>query len=107
MVTGSVSKASMAIDASVDNTRSIVHKFGQTLRAILRQRGLVGAALGPLVGGAIWWLPLGLEPVAHRALAIAAFMVVYWIMDPIEPGITALLGCVLFWALQVTTFSSA
>jgi anion transporter len=70
------------------------------------ERKLVGVALGPLVGWSIWWLPLGFEPVAHRALAIATFMVVYWITEPIEPGITALLGCVLFWALQVTTFSS-
>jgi len=59
------------------------------------------------VGLSIWWLPFGLEPAAHKALAIAAFMVVYWIMEPIEHGITALLGCFLFWALQVTTFSSA
>jgi sodium-dependent dicarboxylate transporter 2/3/5 len=107
MVTSSFGDASMACDASVDQTRSIFQKFGQTLRATLLQRRLVGAAFGPLVGGAIWWLPLGLDPVAHRALAIAAFMVVYWITEPIEPGITALLGCVLFWAMQVTTFSSA
>jgi sodium-dependent dicarboxylate transporter 2/3/5 len=107
MVTGSVGTASMATDVSVDHARTIVHPLGPRLRGIPPRSGVIGAVLGPLVGGAIWWLPLGLEPAAHRALAIAAFMVVYWITDPVEPGITALLGCVLFWALQVAPFPSA
>jgi anion transporter len=71
------------------------------------EQTLLGAVLGPLVGLLIWCLPLGLEPAMHKALAIVAFMLVYWIMEPIEHGITALMGCYLFWACQVTTFSLA
>jgi anion transporter len=55
----------------------------------------------------IWWLPLGVTPAAHTALAIAGFMLAYWIMEPVDHGITALIGCYLFWALKVTTFSTA
>jgi anion transporter len=32
-------------------------------------------------------------------------MVVYWITEPMEPGLTALLGCCLFWAAQVAKSS--
>jgi di/tricarboxylate transporter len=70
-------------------------------------RPLLGALLGPIAGLSIWWLPLAVTPAAHLALAIVALMVVYWITEPIEPGLTALLGCFLFWALQVTTASGA
>ena len=34
-------------------------------------------------------------------------MVVYWMTDTIEPGMTALTGCFLFWALQVVPSSVA
>jgi solute carrier family 13 (sodium-dependent dicarboxylate transporter), member 2/3/5 len=84
--------------------------LGITARAVcacLTQRTLLGALLGPLAGLVIWWLPLGLEPQAHATLAIVAFMLVYWIVEPIDYGLTALLGCYLFWALQVTPFSVA
>ena len=70
-------------------------------------RPLVGALLGPIAGLLIWWLPLGVTPTAHLALAIVALMFVYWITEPIEPGLTALLGCFLFWALEVTKSSVA
>ena len=68
---------------------------------------MMGAVLGPIIGLAIWWLPLGVEPTAHKALAIVAFMLVYWILEPIDYGITALMGCYLFWVLHVTKFSVA
>jgi solute carrier family 13 (sodium-dependent dicarboxylate transporter), member 2/3/5 len=70
-------------------------------------RTLLGLLLGPMVGLMIWWLPLGVTPAAHKALAIAGFMLAYWIMEPVDHGITALIGCYLFWALKVTTFSTA
>jgi sodium-dependent dicarboxylate transporter 2/3/5 len=106
MTTGELAEVSLTSAASASGhgmAVSILRKFPQ----LLPEPRLVGALLGPSAGLIIWWLPLGLEPVAHKALAIAAFMVVYWMTGPIEHGITALLGCFLFWALQVTTFSSA
>jgi solute carrier family 13 (sodium-dependent dicarboxylate transporter), member 2/3/5 len=77
------------------------------LPRFLPEPRLVGALLGPITGLAIWWLPVGLEPAAHKTVAIVGFMLVYWILEPVEHGITALLGCYLFWALRVTSFSGA
>jgi anion transporter len=71
------------------------------------QEQLLGIGLGPIIGVLIWLLPLSLDPVAHKAFAITGFMLVYWIMEPIDHGITALMGCYLFWALQVVPFSVA
>jgi solute carrier family 13 (sodium-dependent dicarboxylate transporter), member 2/3/5 len=74
---------------------------------LLTPRMLIGAVLGPIVGLLLWWLPLGLDPPAQRALAIVAFMLVYWIAEPIAHGMTALIGCFCFWVLQITTFAVA
>ncbi len=70
-------------------------------------RMLAGAILGPLLGLALWFAPLSLPPAPQHALAIVAFMVVYWIAEPIDHGVTALVGCFLFWALHVTKFEVA
>jgi anion transporter len=74
---------------------------------LMTPRQLIGALLGPIIGLVLWWLPLDLPPAAHKAVAIASFMLVYWVTEPIEYGLTALLGCYLFWALQVTPFAVA
>jgi di/tricarboxylate transporter len=76
------------------------------LKLLLKQR-LIGAILGPITGVLIWWLPLGLVPRAQATCAIVAFMLVYWMTEPIEHGITALIGCYVFWALQVVPFPMA
>jgi anion transporter len=57
--------------------------------------------LGPALGLLIWYLPLGLDPVAHRAVAIVGFMLAYWMTELLDYGVTALLGCLLFWLLHV------
>jgi solute carrier family 13 (sodium-dependent dicarboxylate transporter), member 2/3/5 len=66
-----------------------------------------GLLLGPLAAAFIWLIPIGLEPVQQKALAITAFMIVYWIAEPIDHGLTALIGIYLFWALQVAKFPVA
>jgi solute carrier family 13 (sodium-dependent dicarboxylate transporter), member 2/3/5 len=63
--------------------------------------------LGPVAGCILWMLPLGLEPVQQKAVAIVFFMIIYWIAEPIDHGLTALIGIYLFWALQVAKFSIA
>src|SRR5207244_3863186 len=35
----------------------------------------IGSVLGPLVGLALWFIPMQVEPVAHHTLAIVAFMI--------------------------------
>src|SRR5947208_6522014 len=73
----------------------------------LSPRMMVGSVLGPLAGLAPWFAPIQLEPVAHQTLAIVAFMIVYWITEPIDHGITAMIGCFLFWALHIADFETA
>jgi solute carrier family 13 (sodium-dependent dicarboxylate transporter), member 2/3/5 len=66
-----------------------------------------GLLLGPVAAAFIWLIPIGLEPVQQKALAVTAFMIVYWIAEPIDHGLTALIGIYLFWALQVAKFPIA
>ena len=67
----------------------------------LEMRVLGGLLIGPLAGIVVWLWPLGLDPSAQKALAIVTFMILYWIAEPIDSAITALIGCYLFWALEV------
>ena len=55
----------------------------------------------------IWFAPLHFEPVPKHALAVAAFMIVTWIAEPIPHALTGLIGCYLFWVLKVVKFSDA
>jgi anion transporter len=68
---------------------------------------LIGTALGPLLAVAIWFAPLALDPRAKHALAVVAFMIVYWVAEPIDHGLTAIAGCFLFWALNIAEFEVA
>lgn len=63
--------------------------------------------LGPVAGLLVFFLPLGLERVVQETFAIIVFLIVYWIAEPIDHAVTALIGCYLFWALGVTKFSVA
>ena len=54
-----------------------------------------------------WFLPLNLEPKAQHALAITLFMILAWATEVLDPGLTGLTGCYLFWALKVVTFDLA
>jgi len=58
----------------------------------------------PLV---FWFAPLNLDPTAHHALAIALFMILAWATEVLDPGLTGLTGCYLFWALGVVSFDVA
>lgn len=68
---------------------------------------MIGLVLGPLLAIAIWFSPLQVDAHAKHALAITALMVAFWIFEPVDHGITAFLGCYLFWALEVVKFSTA
>jgi sodium-dependent dicarboxylate transporter 2/3/5 len=66
-------------------------------------RGL-SAVVIPL---AVWFVPLNLDPTAHRALAVSTFMIVAWITEVFSHALTGFVGCYLFWALGVTSFGTA
>jgi len=52
--------------------------------------------LGPLLGLALWFVPMpGLTQQAHSLAAIVAWVVVWWIGEPVPIPVSALLGAVL------------
>lgn len=76
-------------------------------RQVLSRRTLAGAILGPLVALSLWFAPLGMERPAQHTLAIVLFLIVYWVTEPVTYGVTALIGCFLFWALGIAKFDLA
>jgi len=62
---------------------------------------ILGAILGIFCLLLLWYAPLPLEPRTQHALAVAGFMVIFWIAEVIPHAITGLIGCWLFWALGV------
>src|ERR1700679_54880 len=70
-------------------------------------RKLVSAILVTLVPIALWFAPLPLDPRSRHAMAIGAFMILGWVTEVIDHGLTGLIGCYLFWALGVVRFDVA
>lgn len=56
---------------------------------------------------AIWFAPLGIEPHAQHALAIASFMIGAWMTHSLDHGIAGIIGCYLFWMSGTVKFQSA
>src|SRR6058998_1801535 len=67
----------------------------------------VGKVLCVVVPPIIWFTPLQIEPVARHALAITSFMLLAWITEAIDYALAGLIGCYLFWALNVVAFNVA
>ncbi|MBI3262158.1 MAG: anion permease [Acidobacteria bacterium] len=65
---------------------------------------LAAAAAAAVVCGL---LPLGLDPLVQRALAISLFMVVAWITHAVDHALAGFMGCYLFWSLKVASFPLA
>src|SRR4028118_898011 len=64
-----------------------------------RLRQTIGLFLGPLVFLALYFAPLPLEPAQQALAAIFAFVIVYWLTEPIPIPVTAVLAlamCILF-----------
>jgi DASS family divalent anion:Na+ symporter len=56
---------------------------------------------------AFWFLPLGIDPRAHHALAIGVLMIALWMVHVLDHGVTGIIGCFLFWMLGVARFETA
>src|SRR5229473_8210384 len=67
------------------------------------------ALLAILASGAVafWFLPLGIAPQAHKALAVGLFMIAAWMTQVLDLGISGILGCFLFWMLGIARFETA
>jgi sodium-dependent dicarboxylate transporter 2/3/5 len=64
-----------------------------------RIRQTVGLFLGPLVFLVLYFLPLGLPPEQQALAAVFAFVIVYWLTEPIPIPVTAVLAlamCIIF-----------
>jgi anion transporter len=55
----------------------------------------------------VWFVPLPMPVEARHALAIACLMVILWAGEVLPHAITGLLGCWLFWALEVVPARTA
>ena len=67
----------------------------------------IGRVACVVVPAAVWFLPLPLEPVTQHAIAIAAFMILAWATEAMEPALAGFVGCYLFWALKIVPFGTA
>jgi len=56
---------------------------------------------------AFWFLPLGIAPEAHKALAVGLFMIVAWMTQVLDLGVAGIVGCFLFWTLGIARFETA
>src|SRR5262245_56029784 len=66
--------------------------------------GLIG---GPLVFLVLWFAPTHESPAAQHAIAIAAFMIVFWVSEAVDHALAGFIGLFLFWALGVAEFERA
>src|SRR5438046_4196144 len=68
----------------------------------LRTAGLLAILAAGAVG--FWFLPLGIAPQAHKALAVGLFMIAAWMTQVLDHGVSGILGCFLFWMLGIARF---
>ena len=81
-----------------------------SLPASLPRKTWAGIVAAPLALLLLWYLPPGtleMNPEAQHALAIVAFLIILWVTEVVDHGVTALIGCYLFWFLGVTDFRTA
>jgi len=68
---------------------------------------LFGTALSIGLPTALWFAPLRLDSTEKHALAITIFMIVAWITEALPHAVTGIIGCYLFWVLNVVGFEAA
>jgi sodium-dependent dicarboxylate transporter 2/3/5 len=81
------------------------HSASNARLSILARRG--APALCVIIPILVWFAPVPADATTRHALAIAVFMVLAWITEPVDHAISGLIGCFLFWALDVVRFGVA
>ncbi len=83
----------------------VLEKSGEpTLRARLLVAGRILVFVVPVV---VWFAPLGLDRTVQHALAVTSFMILAWITETLDPALTGIIGCYLYWALKIVPFGRA
>src|SRR5258708_2118038 len=82
-------------------------QIGGAKEFTLSTRKLIGWVFTIAVPVFLWFAPLNFDPASEHALAVAAFMIVAWLAEPIPHALTGLVGCYLFWVLKVVKFEVA
>src|SRR6202166_199340 len=75
--------------------------------ASLSTRMLIGGVLAVGLPTALWFAPLRMDLTEKHALAIASFMIIAWITEALPHAVTGIIGCYLFWVLNVVGFEAA
>jgi solute carrier family 13 (sodium-dependent dicarboxylate transporter), member 2/3/5 len=94
----------MRSPAAVSEQVSAAHQVQSTS---LSWQHVFKMALTVLIPVTFWFLPVHLEPKAQHAMAISLFMILGWATEVMDHGVTGLVGCYLFWALNIVTFDVA
>ena len=69
--------------------------------------GHVSRAICLVVPLALWFVHLPMDVTSQHAVAIASFMVLGWITEVMDYAVTGLIGCFLFWVLNIVPFNTA
>jgi di/tricarboxylate transporter len=83
---------------------AVLHVRTSKPATALVMTGRLLAVVMPIV---LWFAPLPLAPPAHKAIAVAASLIIGWITEALDPALIGLIGCFLFWALGVASFQTA
>ncbi len=92
---------------TMESTRMVGDGVVQPSENESSRLALAGQVLCVVVPIAMWFLPLGIEPITQKGLAITLFMVIAWITQAMDYTVAGFVGCFLFWALNVVRFPVA
>ena len=76
-------------------------------KAEYSRKSWMGALGAPLIFLILWVGPFNIDATAQHALAVVGLLVVLWISEVVDHGVTAFLGCYLFWFLGIVDFNIA
>ena len=76
-------------------------------KAGFSRKAWMGTLGAPLIFLLLWVGPFNIDATAKHALAVVGFLIVLWISEVVDHGVTAFMGCYLFWFLGIVDFNTA
>lgn len=87
---------------------SEIQKFKEEEESFDRKRRTFGLICAPILAVAVFLIPIeGMEPAAHKLLAIMTLVALWWITEPVPIPVTSLIGPTLAVVFGVATASKA